>query len=438
MLDVLVEDWDLIGSNDFIGMLAIDIDELRDKKRSRKWYTLRDEDGTEYEKLGSVELVLRWQYNPELDYFPDEDDSGREPNQLEMVLVQARDLPAKDSGQKLIGKAGPPSSDPVATITCGPLDSNRWKSEVRKKTLTPSWSSRLHLPCTEATDMVHIAFDDWNRTGGNTPIGSAEVDVASLYQKGVLRGWFPLRSPEDRDSTLVEGEISLGEVAERLWGYSRQHRMRPDELFEKFDADGNAMLDVYEVSLLLAELGYTYEQSEHIFAKVDVSGDGEVDYDEWLEHMRSCGEVELVMRWVYDPDLDVLDFEDDGFAGEPPNEIRVGLLQASGMPIMDKNMFGGGGSSDPVVTFTCAKIDAKSTVKMKVSRAGRVDVAVVSPPSTTPPPRPAPPRPPPNPATPSPPRPSPRCGTSRSLSPSGTSTTSLGRTCSTLRLRTGT
>ena len=75
-LEVLVEDWDRLSGNDFMGRLdpPLALDELRDKARVRRWFALAPAAGetrqTEREKArGEVELVLRWRYNPSLDFF---------------------------------------------------------------------------------------------------------------------------------------------------------------------------------------------------------------------------------------------------------------------------------------------------------------------------------------------------------------------------------
>ena len=49
----------------------------------------------------------------------------------------------------------------------------------------------------------------------------------------------------------------------------------------------------------------------------------------------------------------------------PPNKLRVELLSARNLPVMDAAMLTGKGSSDPVVTLTFDGVSQKSTVKMK-------------------------------------------------------------------------
>ena len=39
--------------------------------------------------------------------------------------------------------------------------------------------------------------------------------------------------------------------------------------------------------------------------------------------------------------------------GKPPNELRIAVIQARNLPIADKALLGGGGSSDPLVQVPC-------------------------------------------------------------------------------------
>ena len=90
MLSVTVDDWDLMGSNDHMGEVTIDLRSelgpegarLRDGKPIRAWYKLIHQDSKDLASAGpndskarkdgvqgdgEVELVLRWRYNPVLD-----------------------------------------------------------------------------------------------------------------------------------------------------------------------------------------------------------------------------------------------------------------------------------------------------------------------------------------------------------------------------------
>ena len=49
----------------------------------------------------------------------------------------------------------------------------------------------------------------------------------------------------------------------------------------------------------------------------------------------------------------------------PPNQLQVLLICARRLKIADKNLFGSGGSSDPVVTLSCDGASCKSAVVHK-------------------------------------------------------------------------
>ena len=51
----------------------------------------------------------------------------------------------------------------------------------------------------------------------------------------------------------------------------------------------------------------------------------------------------------------------------PPNLLKVAVIQARDLPVMDKKMFGSGGSSDPVVTLSCLKLPKQKTKVVKKS-----------------------------------------------------------------------
>ena len=78
------------------------------------------------------------------------------------------------------------------------------------------------------------------------------------------------------------------------------------------------------------------------------------------------GKVELALRWKHNPERVFQlspDMEKDDDFHAAPNVLRLCLVRARGLKVMDKNLFSRGGSSDPFVTFTCDGLTRKSTVK---------------------------------------------------------------------------
>ena len=67
------------------------------------------------------------------------------------------------------------------------------------------------------------------------------------------------------------------------------------------------------------------------------------------------GRLELAVRWIHSPELKPCFFhEDDDRPGKLANEIRVAVIRARKLPIMDRNLLSRGGSSDPFVRLTFA------------------------------------------------------------------------------------
>lgn len=82
------------------------------------------------------------------------------------------------------------------------------------------------------------------------------------------------------------------------------------------------------------------------------------------DHPAGCGDVELVLSYWHNSEKEWLT-EDDIYPDKPPNLLRVAVIRANGLPIMDKNMVGKGGSSDPRVALRVGDREAKTTTKKK-------------------------------------------------------------------------
>ena len=82
--------------------------------------------------------MLRWGYSPRLDFLRDEDGyPAKQPNELTIAVVQARNLPASDIGVLQKGL-----SDPYVKVQIG---AKRAQSTYKKETLTPWWGEVLCL-----------------------------------------------------------------------------------------------------------------------------------------------------------------------------------------------------------------------------------------------------------------------------------------------------
>mmetsp|Transcript_11171 Transcript_11171/g.39349 ORF Transcript_11171/g.39349 Transcript_11171/m.39349 type:complete len:397 (-) Transcript_11171:15-1205(-) len=92
----------------------------------------------------------------------------------------------------------------------------------------------------------------------------------------------------------------------------------------------------------------------------------------------ALGEVELVLRWIHD-EVAALRLpaafcaaESAAAQLEAPNALKILLLRAKNLAIMDKNLLSAGGSSDPVVTFALGGA-------AQIKRKGRAGLAAVVP-----------------------------------------------------------
>ena len=106
------EDVDTVSAADFMGLVRVELDPLKDHKRLKKWLPLqaKSDDKASSNISGDLELFVRWRYNPELDFDPYPDSElkpeykDKEPNELRLALVQARGLAIKD--KNLLSKGG--------------------------------------------------------------------------------------------------------------------------------------------------------------------------------------------------------------------------------------------------------------------------------------------------------------------------------------------
>ena len=106
------EDVDTITAADFMGLVRVELDPLKDHKRLKRWLPLqaRADDKASSNISGDLEVFVKWRYNPELDFDPYPDSelkpayAEKEPNELRLALVQARGLAIKD--KNLLSKGG--------------------------------------------------------------------------------------------------------------------------------------------------------------------------------------------------------------------------------------------------------------------------------------------------------------------------------------------
>ena len=193
MLDVTVEDWDLISSNDFLGHVAVPLSGFYSKLRQRRWYALLDEvtgPGSQ-SRCGEIELAVRWVHNPALVHFNHSESYPKlAPNELRIMLVRARGLLlAKQAHERDSGK-----TDPFVRFHVG---AQSWTSTQTKCSLHPIWHELCVIPvhaCDGARALLEITVES-----SALPVKyCAELKLQSLLSRRSsgnlqpLQMWFPL------------------------------------------------------------------------------------------------------------------------------------------------------------------------------------------------------------------------------------------------------
>jgi hypothetical protein len=125
------------------------------------------------------------------------------PSILRVIAISGRDLPSTDSNGL---------SDPYLVVEFG---DSELKTEVRKKTLAPSWAQTLDFPVWKIPPESVILEEsrllvkcwDWNVVGSHTFMGAVDVDIENIqYETQAIEKWHPLVDPANESSA---GEIFL-------------------------------------------------------------------------------------------------------------------------------------------------------------------------------------------------------------------------------------
>ncbi|KAH8054642.1 C2 domain-containing protein [Aureococcus anophagefferens] len=208
-LEVEVEDWDLLSSNDFMGRCYVPLRDLG-ADPTRAVYALGSaKPGAPVDKArGEVELELSLGYNPDFDYFPEEDrHPGMEPNLLRIGVTRGRRLlPMDVQASKLL--KGATTSDPSATIS---VACKTFKTICVKKSLDPSWHGRFEAHVEGAGHALSVVVEDVDELSADDFMGAVEIPRASglepMRDKKRHRAWYALTNKsgaKDKDRGEVE------------------------------------------------------------------------------------------------------------------------------------------------------------------------------------------------------------------------------------------
>ncbi|KAJ1495431.1 C2 domain-containing protein, partial [Baffinella frigidus] len=208
-ISVEVFDWDFLGSNDFLGRLSLDVQDIPEPSSLEdteveadseaglvdKWVPLEGVDGEGVPVTGEVRLRVRKFTKPLSDETPLPRDKV-----LSVGIVEAKELQAADWGG---------TSDPFVTLSFPGQKSI--KSKVISKTLNPVWDEvlSLRIPADPEQDQDggggsearFLAFDVFDHD-------LALVPLRAVMQTGSLDDWFPLQPRAEKKLTqkLFGGE----------------------------------------------------------------------------------------------------------------------------------------------------------------------------------------------------------------------------------------
>ena len=230
----------------------------------------------------------------------------------------------------LLSRKGATSSDPVATLRVGYRELT---STVQKGTLAPTWFQPFALPA-RAGDAEDDDDDDDDGAGaGATAAGGGGFGAKAKGAGGRL---VPARL--DLASAHVVSahpEVGLLRGGGARGGNNAMGRRRNAPPLEVVVDDwdqysGNDFMGRVEIDL--APLSH----KRRVRSWYPLGGQADAaDSKLWgtNDKSKARGEVELALRWCYNPSLDFLADGDDGYPDKPPNELVVALVQVRLHPV---------------------------------------------------------------------------------------------------------
>ncbi|KAJ1460925.1 C2 domain-containing protein, partial [Pelagophyceae sp. CCMP2097] len=329
------------------------------------------------------------------------------PTLLKIFLVRARGLPIMD--KHIFSKGG--SSDPMVLLRVG---SEERKSTCKKKTLEPLWGEAFEVGVDDAVDSLVLEVRDVDLARTEF-MGRVAIPLEPLAGGEPQRAWYALLDkngqaggevecvlrwihdaafayalPAAFSAPVVRGPpnllcvllvrarglavmdknvLSAGGSSDPVATFAvrgsggasvrssvRKKTLSPDWM-EDFDLeaeeDGSRLL---EFTLEDADVGRR-EFMGQFQIDLDAGRGGEVKRA-WHALLDkdggpAMGRVDLALRWVHDPSRVIqLPFSQrEAHPLKAPNLLRVFLIRARGLAVMDRNLLSKGGSSDPVVSF---------------------------------------------------------------------------------------
>mmetsp|Transcript_25559 Transcript_25559/g.31437 ORF Transcript_25559/g.31437 Transcript_25559/m.31437 type:complete len:603 (+) Transcript_25559:111-1919(+) len=187
-LRVEVWDWDLIGSNDYLGECVVDISEINWENPIDYEMELIDKRSKGgHQEAGTIIFSVKRAHRSEITrtkakwVVSEEDSISR---QLIVDVVEGKDLLAMDSNGK---------SDPYVKLE---YRGRKEKTEKKRYTTKPQWKERFDFPYDKKHDdqILTIEVFDWDRLSLSDFMGVGTVNLKELKNKNGLVNdiWVPL------------------------------------------------------------------------------------------------------------------------------------------------------------------------------------------------------------------------------------------------------
>ncbi|KAL0490789.1 synaptotagmin [Acrasis kona] len=145
---------------------------------------------------------------------------GQLTGQLDVRLVEARNLPSKDFFSR---------ADPFVVLS---MNNVRHKSSVIKNNANPRWEQTFHFGVVNPDlDILRLEVDDRDFFTANDVIGFAEVPIAGLM-RGVPKDiWVPLiKHPQAQVHLVLTAlDFGLGQGYQQQQGYPQQQMGYPQQ-----------------------------------------------------------------------------------------------------------------------------------------------------------------------------------------------------------------
>lgn len=254
---IQVWDWDMVGSDDFLGSGAVPYSSAIYSKAKERWINITDEDGSQ----GDVHIVLQVipkgykadleniaTSNSRLTFVPEVTEGN---GQLVVEVVKASNLPPKD----LNG-----FSDPYCVLKVGKTE---YKTNIIERTLHPIWNEEFYYDLQNLNYPLVIELYDYDRISSHDKMGCVKIDLKTLFDEKFHTKSYQI---EAMKKEKVSGELFL-----RLQYTSPQNAQKNTQIAKREYFKLVQVLVIKDVSLLVNLLNL-YESQELARAIVHLFG----------------------------------------------------------------------------------------------------------------------------------------------------------------------